>query len=65
MRKLTMAGRKPTVKLGQRVPDSDIYRDTQSSCRATLVEGEPALPTPKKGSKWRQQVDTNPQKKLT
>lgn len=53
--------RKPTVKPGQRVPDSGIYRDG-SGKKATMVEGEPAPPTSKSGQKWKQIVDTNPKK---
>src|SRR5690349_10280996 len=55
---------KPTVskivKPGQRVPDSGIYRDTKSGERATLVRGKTAPPTPDRGGKWREVVDTNP-----
>ncbi len=54
-----MAGRKSTIKPGQRVPDSGIYQDTQSGRRSTLVEGEPAPPTPGKGGRWRQKILTN------
>ncbi|MDH5426405.1 MAG: YjzC family protein [Gammaproteobacteria bacterium] len=56
-----MTGKKPTpaVKPGQKVQDSGIYRDG-SGKRATMVKGEPAPPTSKKGQKWKQVVDTNP-----
>jgi hypothetical protein len=49
----------PMVRPGQEVPDSGIYR-SNSGRRATLVEGEPAPPTPNRGESWRQVVDTNP-----
>lgn len=55
-----MSNRKPTVRPGQKVPDSGIYKDVNSGKRATMVKGEPAPPTSEKGSKWRQVVDTNP-----
>lgn len=50
----------PTVKPGQPVPDSGIYRSGDR--RATMVRGEPAPPTPEKGKPWRQVVDTNGKK---
>jgi len=46
------------LKPGQSVTDSGIY--SVPGRRSTLVKGEPAPPTPKKGQKWRQVVDTNP-----
>ena len=55
--------KKPTVKPGRTVPDSGIYESSITRRRATMVEGEPAPPTPKPGETWRQQVDTNPEKK--
>ena len=51
---------KCTVKPGQKVPDSGIYRDTSSGERATLVRGKIAPPTENRGGKWREVVDTNP-----
>ena len=48
----------PTLKPGQRVPDSGIY--SAGGRRATMVVGEPAPPTPRPGLRWRQSVDTNP-----
>jgi len=51
--------RKRTLRPGERVPDSGIYESTKSRRRATLVKGEPAPPTPRKGERWRQRVDTN------
>lgn len=55
-----MARKKPTVRPGQRVSDSGIYTDTGSGRKATMVKGEPAPPTPRRGGKWRQTTDTNP-----
>lgn len=55
-----MSRKKPTIRPGQKVPDSGIYQQTGSNRRSTLVEGEPAPPTSEKGKKWRQVVDTNP-----
>lgn len=54
---------KPKIAPGSRVPDSGIYQSSKSNKRATLVKGEPAPPTPRKGEKWQQVVDTNPKKK--
>ncbi len=52
---------KPTVRPGQRIPDSGIYRDTSTrDHRATLVRGKTAPPTENPGGKWREVVDTNP-----
>jgi hypothetical protein len=51
---------KPTVRPGQKVSDSGIYKDTKSGTKATMVKGEPAPPTPAKGSTWKQVYDTNP-----
>lgn len=50
---------KPSVKPGQTVPDSGIYKSTNSGTKSTLVKGEPAPPTPKSGEKWKQIIDTN------
>ena len=56
-----MPSKKPTViKPGEKVPDSGIYQSSKSKQKATMVEGEPAPPTPQKGEKWKQKVDTNP-----
>jgi hypothetical protein len=49
-----------TIKPGQRVPDSGIYKDTASGERTTLVKGKTAPPTPERGGRWREVVDTNP-----
>lgn len=51
--------KKPTVKPGQTVPDSGIYESSISKIKATMVEGESAPPTPKKGEIWKQKIDTN------
>jgi hypothetical protein len=53
----------PTVKPGEKVPDSGIYKGTKSGQKSTLVRNEPAPPTPQKGEKWKQVVDTNPKNK--
>lgn len=47
-----------TVKPGQPVPDSGIYKSGNQ--RTTLVENKTAPPTPKAGQKWTQVVNTNP-----
>ena len=47
------------IKPGQEVPDSGIYQSSKSKRRATMVEGEPAPPTPQKGETWKEVVDTN------
>ena len=48
-----------TVKPGQTVEDSGIYKSSKSHQKSTLVKGEPAPPTQEKGEKWKQVVDTN------
>ncbi len=50
---------KPTVKPGQKVPDSGIYKSSISGQKSTLVKNEPAPPTPRSGEKWKQIVNTN------
>lgn len=50
----------PPVKPGETVQDSGIYVSSISKTRATMVKGETAPPTRKKGEKWKQEVDTNP-----
>lgn len=52
--------RKPSVRPGQAVPDSGIYRNPQTGERVTLVRDKPAPPTDKPGQSWRQVVNTNP-----
>jgi len=51
------------VKPGQNVEDAGIYKSTQTDQKSTLVKNEPAPPTPRKGEKWKQVVDTNPKKR--
>jgi len=51
---------KPSVRPGETVPDSGIYKSTKSKTKATMVKGEPAPPTPQQGEKWVQIIDTNP-----
>jgi hypothetical protein len=51
---------KPIIKPGEKVPDSGIYQSSKSGTRSTIVKGEHAPPTPKKGEKWQQVIDTNP-----
>jgi len=46
------------VRPGAKVPRSGMYQDSLSQRRATLVQGEPAPPTPHKASRWQQVVDT-------
>lgn len=57
-----MSKPRPSVKPGQPVPDSGIYKSSKSGVKTTAVEGEPAPPTPKKGETWKQVVDTNKKK---
>ena len=52
-----------TVKPGQKVQDSGIYKESKTGVKATMVKGEPAPPTPKKGAKWEELVSTNPTKR--
>ena len=54
---------KPTIKPGSKVPDSGIYKEVGGFKKATMVKGESAPPTTKKGAGWKQIVDTNPTKK--
>jgi hypothetical protein len=51
---------KPTVRPGQKVPDSGIYQSVKTGQRATMVRNESAPPTPRKGDAWKQVADTNP-----
>lgn len=51
---------KPTVKPGSTVTDSGIYKSSKSGTKSTMVRGETAPPTPKKGEVWKQVIDTNP-----
>jgi hypothetical protein len=47
---------------GQKVPDSGIYESTKTKKRSTMVKGESAPPTQKKGEQWVQIIDTNKKK---
>ncbi len=49
-----------TVKPGEKVQDSGIYRDNTSGERSTLVRGKPAPPTQHPRGKWVEIIDTNP-----
>lgn len=63
MTKRSSGGSKPpVVRPGQTVPDSGIYKSS-SGRKATMVEGERAPPTPERGEKWKQIVNTNPDRK--
>lgn len=55
--------KKTTVKPGEKVQDSGIYKSDKTGKKATLVKGEPAPPTGKPGEKWKQIVDTNKEKR--
>lgn len=52
-----------TVKPGQKVESSGIYRDTKSREKTTLVKGKHAPPTPERGGKWKEVKETNPPKR--
>jgi hypothetical protein len=51
-----------TLRPGQTVERSGIYRDPNSGERTTLVQGKTAPPTPERGGTWREIVDTHPNK---
>lgn len=51
---------KPSVKPGQRVPDSGIYRNPRTNERVTLIRDKPAPPTDGPHQRWVQVVNTNP-----
>lgn len=51
---------RPSVRPGQRVPDSGIYQNPATGQRTTIVRNEPAPPTARPGQRWVQVVDTNP-----
>ncbi len=57
-----MSTSKVTVRPGNKVPDSGIYKNP-SGGKSTMVKGEPAPPTPRPNQKWTQIVDTNPKRK--
>lgn len=50
--------KRETVRPGQIVERSGIYRDPKSGERTTLVQGKVAPPTPEPHSKWVERVDT-------
>ncbi len=52
-----------SVKPGQPVKDSGIYKSSKSGKKATMVEGESAPPTPQRGETWKQIHNTNPDRK--
>jgi hypothetical protein len=54
-----MAGRRPIITPGTKVPDSGIYQSSKTGTKATMVKGESAPPTPMKGETWKQIIDTN------
>jgi hypothetical protein len=49
-----------TLRPGERVNNSGIYRDPKSGERTTLVQGKTAPPTPERGGKWIEIDPTNP-----
>jgi hypothetical protein len=50
--------KRETVRPGQIVQRSGIYRDPKSGERTTLVHGKVAPPTPEPHSKWIERDDT-------
>jgi hypothetical protein len=52
--------KKRTLKPGEKVEDSGIYKGTKGGKKTTLVKGKRTPPTSKKGEKNKQEVDTNP-----
>jgi hypothetical protein len=52
----------PSVKPGEKVHESGIYKDPKSGKKTTLDKGETAPPTPEKGGKWKPWEITNPKK---
>jgi hypothetical protein len=51
-----------TIKPGQKVPDSGLYRDTKSRETSTLVKGKIAPPTPEPGGRWREYDRAHPKR---
>jgi len=51
-----------TLRPGQTVDRSGIYRDTKSGENTTLVRGKTAPPTPEHGGQWREIKDSHPDK---
>jgi hypothetical protein len=52
-----------SLKPGETVDRSGIYRDTRSGETTTLVRGKTAPPTPERGGKWREVVDSHPSRR--
>jgi hypothetical protein len=55
-----MAKTPNTVRPGQRVPDSGIYRNTRTGERVTLVRDKIVPPTSHPNERYREVVNTNP-----
>lgn len=55
---MSRSNKEKTVSPGKPVQDSGIYQSSITGRRATMVKGEPAPPTPKKGELWVQIIDT-------
>jgi hypothetical protein len=49
-----------TLRPGQIVDRSGIYRDQKSGETTTLVKGKVASPTPHAGGRWQEIVDSHP-----
>jgi hypothetical protein len=49
-----------TLRPGQKTDRSGIYQDTKSGETTTLVRGKVAPPTPERGGRWREVVDSHP-----
>ena len=58
-----MKGRRPSIKPGEKAPESGIYKDIHSTRRATLDNKEIAPPTSEKGGKWKLEIPTDPKKR--
>ncbi len=52
-----------TLKPGQIVDRSGVYRDQKSGEKTTLVEGKRVLPTPEPKSEWREVYDSHPERR--
>jgi hypothetical protein len=51
-----------TLRPGQIVNRSGVYRDPKSGEKTTLVEGKRVPPTPAPDSKWREIFDSHPER---
>jgi hypothetical protein len=49
-----------TLRPGQIVDRSGVYRDPKSGEKTTLVEGKRVPPTPERNSVWREIYDSHP-----